>query len=87
MMMQVGLALTFAFVHSVMILILLAIFGRDTYVPRALYRLVLPHVLATGAVAPFVFRLAERIHSATVTSSRDVAGSSLGGSGQGGWLE
>jgi len=71
MMMQLGLAVAFAIVHSVMILILLAIFGRDAYVPRALYRLVLPHVLATGAVAPLVFRLAEKIHSATVTGARE----------------
>jgi len=85
MMMQVGLALGFALVHSVMILILLAIFGGDAYVPRALYRLVLPHVLATGAVAPLVFRLAERLHSATVTGARDTT---LGGTaGHAGWLE
>jgi rod shape-determining protein MreD len=71
MMMQVGLALAFALVHSVMILVLLAIFGRDAYVPRTLYRLILPHVLATGAIAPLVFRLAERLHAATVTSSRE----------------
>ncbi len=74
MMMQVALALAFTFVHSVMILILLAIFGRDTYVPRALYLLVLPHVLATGVTAPLVFRLAERLHSATVTGVRDTGG-------------
>jgi rod shape-determining protein MreD len=83
-MMQVGLALGFALVHSVMILILLAIFGRDAYVPRALYHLVLPHVIATGAVAPFVFRLAERIHSATVTSSREATAG--GAASQAGWF-
>jgi rod shape-determining protein MreD len=86
MMMQLGLALAFTLVHSVMILILLAIFGRDAYVPRALYPLVLPHVLATGAVAPLIFRLAERLHAATVTGSRDAAGASLGASGQG-WID
>jgi rod shape-determining protein MreD len=86
MMMQLGLALAFTLVHSVMILILLAIFGRDAYVPRALYPLVLPHVLATGAVAPLIFRLAERLHAATVTGSRDAAGASLGAGGQG-WME
>jgi len=85
MMMQLGLALAFALVHSVMILILLAIFGRDAYVPRALVRLVIPHVLATGAVAPLVFRLAERLHSATVTGSRDA--SVDGHAGHSGWLE
>jgi rod shape-determining protein MreD len=74
LMMQVALALGFALVHSVMILVLLAIFGGNAYVPRALYKLILPHVLATGLVAPLVFRLAERLHSATVTGSRETAG-------------
>src|SRR5580704_7231750 len=67
-MMQVALALAFTLVHCVMILVLLAIFGRDAYVPRALYPMVLPHVLATGAVAPLIFRLAQRLHTATVLS-------------------
>ncbi len=88
MMMQVGLALAFALVHSVTVLILLAIFGRDTYVPRALYRLVVWHVVATGAVAPFIFRLAERLHAATVTSSREGApGSQAVNATQAGWFE
>jgi rod shape-determining protein MreD len=69
-MMQVALALAFALVHCVMILVLLAIFGRDAYVPRALYPNILPHVLATGAIAPFVFRLAQRLHVATVLTTR-----------------
>ena len=34
--------------------VLIAIFGRDAYVPRALYPMTLPHVLATGLVAPLV---------------------------------
>jgi rod shape-determining protein MreD len=69
MLMQVGLALAFTLVHSVMILVLLAIFGRDAYVPRALYPLTLPHVIATGMLAPFVFRLSSRIHAATMTGA------------------
>jgi rod shape-determining protein MreD len=69
-MMQFALALAFTLVHSVMILVLLAIFGRDAYVPRALYTAVLPHALATGAVAPLVFRLAERLHGATALATR-----------------
>lgn len=67
MLMQLGLALAFTLVHSVMILILLAIFGRDAWVPRALYPMTIPHVIVTGLVAPLVFRLAARIHAATVT--------------------
>jgi len=69
MLMQVGLALAFTLVHSVMILVLLAIFGRDAYVPRALYPMTLPHVIATGLVAPLVFRLAGRIHAATMAGA------------------
>lgn len=69
MLMQVGLALAFTLVHSVMILVLLAIFGRDAYVPRALYPMTLPHVLVTGLFAPLVFRLAARIHAATMTGA------------------
>jgi rod shape-determining protein MreD len=69
-MMQIALALAFAMVHSVMVLVVIAIFGRDAYVPRALYAMTIPHVLATAAVAPLVFRLAQRVHSATVAPSR-----------------
>jgi hypothetical protein len=29
----------------------------------------LPHVFATGAVAPLIFRLAQRIHLATMSGS------------------
>lgn len=74
MLMQVGLALAFTLVHSVMLLVLLAIFGRDAYVPRALYMMTLPHVLATGLVAPLVFRIAGRIHAATMAGAAKEAG-------------
>jgi rod shape-determining protein MreD len=72
--MQVVLVLAFTLVHSVMILVLLAIFGRDAYVPRVLYPLAIPHVLATGAVAPLIFPLAEWLHSFTLPSARTDAG-------------
>jgi rod shape-determining protein MreD len=64
-MMQVLLAIGFALLHGVTILVLLAIFGRDPYVPRALSPLLVPHVLATAAAAPIVFRIAQRLHQAT----------------------
>lgn len=73
--MQVLLATFFAALHAAMILVLLAIFGRDPWVPRTLYRLALPHVLATGVIAPFVFRLAERVHAATQPGIRGTGGS------------
>ena len=71
-MMQVVLALAFTLVHCVMLLVLLAIFGKDAYVPRALYPMTIPHILTTGAIAPAVFRLAQRVHMAT-TRAREGA--------------
>ena len=74
-MMQFVLAVAFTLVQSVMVLVLLAIFGRDAaYVLRALYPLALPHVLATGAVAPLVFSLARRLHGAIGPGTRAEAG-------------
>jgi rod shape-determining protein MreD len=73
-MMQVAMATAFALIQSLMVLVLLAIFGKDPYVPLALYRLALPHVLATGAVAPLVFRMSERVHALTASGARSEAG-------------
>jgi rod shape-determining protein MreD len=72
--MQMALALAFTFVHTVMILVLITIFGRDASVPRSLLGLALPHVLATGLVAPLIFAMAERLHSATTTSRPHAGG-------------
>jgi rod shape-determining protein MreD len=63
--MQLVLGTGFAFVQSLMVLVLIAIFGKEPYVPRTLYPLTLPHVLATGVVSPLLFRLARRVHLAT----------------------
>jgi len=68
--MQVLLVAAFAVLQSTMILVLLAIFGRDAWVPRSLYPLALPHAIATAAVAPFVFRVCQALHSATSGGSR-----------------
>jgi rod shape-determining protein MreD len=71
--MQVVLAVAFAALQSVLVLVLLAIFGKDPYVPRALVPLVLPHVIATGLGAPLVFRLAQRVHQATARAAQGAA--------------
>ncbi len=73
--MQVILVGAFAVLQSTMILVLMAIFGRDAWVPRTLYPLALPHALATAAIAPAVFRLAQSIHAATAGSPRAEVGS------------
>ncbi len=70
LMMQVLLVVAFALLSSVIVLVLLAIFGRDAYVPRALVPLILPHVLATALVAPLLFRLAQKIHAVTAQGAR-----------------
>ena len=67
---QVLLIGAFAVLQSIMILVLLAIFGRDPWVPRSLYPLALPHAIATAAVAPLVFGLCQVIHSATAGAQR-----------------
>lgn len=73
--MQVLLVLAFAFVQSTMILVLLAIFGRDPWVPRSLYPLALPHAVGTAAIAPITFRISQAIHTMTSGASRaDVGG-------------
>jgi rod shape-determining protein MreD len=72
--MQVLLVAAFTVLKSTMILILLAIFGRDAWVPKALFSLTLPHVVATAATAPLLFRVAQALHTAAVGATRAEAG-------------
>jgi rod shape-determining protein MreD len=67
---QLALAFGFALFESVTVLMLVAIFGRDPHSPRSLLSLVVPHAAATALVSPIVFRLAERLHQATITVPR-----------------
>jgi rod shape-determining protein MreD len=67
--MQVLLVCAFSLVQSTMVLVLMAIFGGDPWVPRTLYPLALPSALATASVAPLVFRVAQGIDLATAASS------------------
>ena len=71
---QLALAFAFALFESVTVLMLVAIFGKDPHSPRALLSLVLPHALSTALVSPLIFRLAERLHQATITVPRPDAG-------------
>lgn len=68
MLTQWALAFGFAVVEAAIVIILLAIFrdAKTMYPVRALLKLLLPHAFATALVSPFVFRLAERLHQATV---------------------
>jgi rod shape-determining protein MreD len=73
---KIALAFVFALVQGVLIVILTAIFGADPARPRALALLVAPHAVATALLAPFIFRLAERVHQATITVPRPGEGGS-----------
>jgi rod shape-determining protein MreD len=74
--MQVLLAIGFAAAQSLLVLLLLAIFGRDRdgWVPRAVYPYALPRILTTALVAPFIFRLARRVDQATSRMRSDGGG-------------
>ncbi len=65
---QIALAFVFALVQGVLVVVLTAIFGNDPARPRALALLVAPHAISTALFAPLVFRLAERIHQATISA-------------------
>jgi rod shape-determining protein MreD len=67
---KIALAFVFGLVEGVLIVILTAIFGGDAARPRALALLVAPHAVSTAAIAPLVFRLAERVHQATINVPR-----------------
>jgi rod shape-determining protein MreD len=68
--MQVLLVGAFSLLQSMMVLVLLAIFGRDAWVPKSLYPLALPHAVVTAAIAPLVFLAANAVESATGASAR-----------------
>ncbi len=72
--MQVVLVFAFALLESVIVLVLLAIFGKDASVPRMIYPMILPHTLVTGAVSPLVFLVAQRLHVATQLAPRTELG-------------
>jgi rod shape-determining protein MreD len=64
---KIGLALVFALVQRILIIVLTAIFGNDPARPLALAKLIAPHAIATAVCAPFVFAIAERLHAATIS--------------------
>jgi rod shape-determining protein MreD len=67
---KIALAFAFSLLEGSVIIILTAIFGGDAARPRALATLVAPHAISTAVIAPIVFRVAERVHLATITVPR-----------------
>jgi rod shape-determining protein MreD len=65
---QMALTFGFALVESLIVLVLLVVFGSDPQRPVELATIVVPHSTATALIAPIVFRVAERLsQSATAT--------------------
>lgn len=67
---KMALAFAFSLLESIIIIALTAIFGGDAARPRALASLVLPHAITTALFAPLLFSLAQRVHSATVSTPK-----------------
>lgn len=65
---KIGLAFIFSLLESVIIVALTAIFGNDPQRARSLAMLVPSHALTTAAFAPFVFKLAEKVHLLTIAT-------------------
>ena len=67
---QVALSFGFCLIQSLVILVLLVVFGADPQRPVELSTIVMPHATATAIVAPLVFRIAERLHQTAVATNR-----------------
>jgi rod shape-determining protein MreD len=61
--MQLLLTLAFVAIQSAIVLVLLSIFGLESWVPKSVFRMALPHALATALVGPVVFFISERVHA------------------------
>jgi rod shape-determining protein MreD len=67
--MQFLITLGFTLVKSFVVLLLIAIFGRDAWVPRSVFPMMFPHAVATALFGPVVFALLEKIHEWTQSAS------------------
>ncbi len=63
---KVALAFVFGLFEGVFIVVFIAIVGDDPYRARATAVLIPGHAVTTAAFAPLVFKLAERVHAATI---------------------
>lgn len=65
---KAALAFCFSLVESVLLLVLLAIFGADPQRPLEIASVALPHATSTALCSLFVFPLAQRIHQGTASA-------------------
>lgn len=76
MLTRVALCFGFSLVETLLVLILLAIFGADPQRPLELATIALPHAVSTAIFSVLIFPIAERVHRETV-GSRAVVSESL----------
>jgi rod shape-determining protein MreD len=67
---QMALAFGFSLAESLIVLVLLVVFGADPSRPVELVTIVVPRALSTALVAPIVFRIAERLHQTAQATPR-----------------
>jgi rod shape-determining protein MreD len=67
---KVALAFGFSLVESVLVLVLLAIFGSDPQRPLEIASVALPHASSTALCSLLIFPLAQRIHQGAALSRR-----------------
>ncbi|MEY2929530.1 MAG: hypothetical protein RL033_279 [Pseudomonadota bacterium] len=70
---KVALSFGFSLVESVLVLVLLAIFGSDPQRPLEIATVALPHAAATALCSLLVFPLAQRLHQGS-TPARSFEG-------------
>jgi rod shape-determining protein MreD len=62
---KAALAFGFSLIESVLVLVLLAIFGADPQRPLEIASVALPHATSTALCSLLIFPLAQRIHQST----------------------
>ena len=71
---KAALSFGFSLVESVLVLVLLAIFGSDPQRPLEIASVALPHATSTALCSLFVFPLAQKLHQGSTPSSRSFEG-------------
>jgi rod shape-determining protein MreD len=72
--MQLLITLGFTLVKSFVVLLLIAIFGREAWVPRSVFPMMFPHAIVTAFFGPLLFIALEKIHDWTQSASPGAAG-------------
>ena len=71
---KAALSFGFSLVESVLVLVLLAIFGSDPQRPLEIASVALPHATSTALCSLFIFPLAQKLHQGSTPSSRSFEG-------------